>query len=367
MSRRHAFTIVELLVVIAIIGILAGLILPAVQSARERARQLQCQNNLRQLTVALQSHLTTKRRMPGYQEMYRGRRVSWPLLLLPQLDQAAIYDRWGALDDVTDLETIRQNGMAPYLSVLYCPSTGSPDQDFPVNSYVANAGFGPRSAANSEQAGPLAAGVTKGLPNAGGFDFWDARDKANGPFVDRVTPKGIATDQVSVDDSDFRDGMSNTIVFTENLLAAHWAARAEPETTPLTSGAPWGEFMLTQAHAHQDMRSNSRYFSAPIFVWLYADDSPAPIVPAPAIAPGPVPEVARINGGKRNPPAQMTIEYARPSSDHRGVVLMAFADGRVRAISDSIAYYVLQQLMTPNSKKSLQPNKNYLLRQADYQ
>lgn len=89
LSRRRAFTLVELLVVIAIIGVLVSLLLPAVQSARESARRTQCNNNLKQLAVAMQSYLDTYNVFPPG-GMSGGNQLSWHTLILPYLEMKGL-------------------------------------------------------------------------------------------------------------------------------------------------------------------------------------------------------------------------------------------------------------------------------------
>ena len=103
MVRRRAFTLVELLVVIAIIGVLVGLLLPAVTSSREAARRTQCQNNLRQLGLAAQQYHNAKdmfppgnlgppsdfETIPPYEDQLVG-----PIpYLLPYIEEGNIRDR----------------------------------------------------------------------------------------------------------------------------------------------------------------------------------------------------------------------------------------------------------------------------------
>ena len=98
-DRRYGFTLVELLVVIAIIGILIGMLLPAVQQVREAARRTGCINNIRQLAMACHNFEASNNRFP--EGCVIGQGAGWSAFILSQIEQNALADRV----DLTDYNT----------------------------------------------------------------------------------------------------------------------------------------------------------------------------------------------------------------------------------------------------------------------
>ena len=93
-NRRNAFTLIELLVVLAILAVLIGLLLPAVQAAREASRRLHCSNNLRNIGLAMHHYAVTREYFPAGQLAYRigtgFKTVAWSVHFLDYLDQSPI-------------------------------------------------------------------------------------------------------------------------------------------------------------------------------------------------------------------------------------------------------------------------------------
>ncbi len=132
MSRRNAFTLVELLVVIAIIGILIGLLLPAVQSVREAARRIQCSNHLKQLALAALNHEEAHGHFPtggwgwgwvGDADRGAGQRQpgGWVHNVLPYVEQDALHQLGSGLDESGKRAAHKQRVETP-IATFNCPS-----------------------------------------------------------------------------------------------------------------------------------------------------------------------------------------------------------------------------------------------------
>ena len=140
--KYRAFTLVELLVVIAIIGILVGLLLPAVQAVRAAARRTQCQNNLRQVGLAILNYESAHMKFPPGQEwtniVGQPDRLdySWMARILPHIEQGNVYDD---IDfDLPYLNTFNADAISAVIPAYLCPSTEAVDKQRSRQNVIPN-------------------------------------------------------------------------------------------------------------------------------------------------------------------------------------------------------------------------------------
>jgi prepilin-type N-terminal cleavage/methylation domain-containing protein/prepilin-type processing-associated H-X9-DG protein len=199
-SRARGFTLVELLVVIAIIGVLIGLLLPAVQKTREAANRTKCQNNLKQLGIASHMHHDTFSWFPEAGRTYGSRRVEpanppgyggwgWMWDLLPYIEQGDLY----RLPD-TPANTIAIASSS--LKIYQCPTRARSEQ------YALGAALTPMGVPAGTLVGALDYAANVG-PRQGSLSV------IKGGFVQRFARVDIAS---------IIDGTSNTLAIGEKYV-----------------------------------------------------------------------------------------------------------------------------------------------------
>lgn len=124
-NQRRGFTLVELLVVIAIIGILIGMLLPAVQQVREAARRSSCSNNIKQLSLAALNYESAYQKFPpGIQVQSSRYEYGWGTFLLPFIEQNNLYDLLAdGITAHTPLSMIAESIRSTTIPTYMCPSS----------------------------------------------------------------------------------------------------------------------------------------------------------------------------------------------------------------------------------------------------
>lgn len=303
MRRNRGFTLVELLVVIAIIGVMVGLLLPAVQAAREAARRMQCSNNLKQIGLACHNYMDSNRESlpPGsFYKLMSGRWDShgWTVAILPYIEQNAMYENYNFSLPPTAVEhqDIRRAAVSAYV----CPSFDGR----PVNT---------ASIAYSD-------GGLLTYQGVGGVYY-------NDPALDKNMP-GNAGHGMIVSNGAFRldgdrraseiiDGLSNTLMI--------------------------GEF------THRDKTGGNSGYPGNVRVW---------IVGTSALANGALYSMKIVYqdtiNSPRDRPAGVAYNHLPFTSLHPGGANFAAADGSVKFVSETINFDTYRAVATINGRESLQ-------------
>ena len=305
-----AFTLVELLVVITIISTLIGLLMPAVQAAREAARRNTCMNNQKQFSLAMQNFESNRRYFPGYinQVGSNPNPVSWVVPLFPYLERKDLYDVWAsgvpntsppvyprdflpADFPLSGDDIIAFAGGYKFIAIAVCPSdpaTSTASGDTPL-SYVCNRGV-----------------------------FNNADNATLGVCMNQYTQPAV---HVGIDYISAHDGAATTLLLTESLLTP-------PGEDPTLPYSPPYLYLQSSADTYY-YRPRSNWTSS---AWVAGSENQAEL------------NLGFDWGIFSSNTAPIT---EKALSRHSGSFNVAFCDGHLTSLSDTVNLQVFRQLMTP--------------------
>jgi prepilin-type N-terminal cleavage/methylation domain-containing protein len=304
-TSRHAFTLVELLVVIAIIAVLIGLLLPAVQAARESARRMACGNNVKQMSLAFQVYNDVKKRLPYARSFNNFRAHSWVVRMLPFVEQepaSRLFTSplpgaslgWGGVHDLSNTTFRATGALKTQIGAMICPSSARTTR-FTTEAVPGGGGFCGDYAVN--------VGHDQIRKADGSPDYDPPAYQSTGPFPLRVgytsvPGVGLVNTNPGLRFKDISDGVGKTIFIGEKHIPPDQFGKSPFDNTIYTTDGP-------------SLSSSTRLC---------------------------------LNAGVALSPADPAANWNYFGSSHPDVLVVGFGDGRVETISKSIAGSVLSLL-----------------------
>ena len=349
---RRGFTLIELLVVIAIIAVLIALLLPAVQAARGAARRAQCSNNLKQLALSVHGYASTSNVIPamcmypgGQSAISSGWAAPWTVAILPYIEQSAMFSAYNFTSPAVVLSASSgmENTTVTYTQVatLLCPEeteSTRPSLNGTTN-YVGNFG------------GPGQAIVYSGTI----VPIGDLNTAIGGKPLGRLGPVTIEA---------IRDGTSSTALFSERLFGLSGSPTVHPGTDdgkrgvfnvsatgtgPGTGAGGALAFVdairsmpMSTGSINSDHLGNDAFATFPWHLGVVNYNHVGPPNSIPCQNTSADPSWLSYVGPFGSAPA---------TSNHPGGVHVAFADGSVRFVKDSIGLPVWWGLGTRSGRE----------------